>query len=126
MSDRIRVISPVNGEVLLERPLADDRQVEQALTRARRAQADWRAVPVGERATILGRAVDAFVARKAEIAEEITRQMGRPIRYTPGEVGGFEERARYMIGIAGQALSDLEVGEKAGFRRFIRRTPLGV
>jgi acyl-CoA reductase-like NAD-dependent aldehyde dehydrogenase len=126
MNGRIRVISPANGEVLLERPLADDRQIEQALKRAKRGQADWRAVRVAERATILSRAVDAFVARKTEIAEEITQQMGRPIRYTPGEVGGFEERARYMIGIAGQALADLEVGEKAGFRRFIRRTPLGV
>ncbi|MCE3249323.1 MAG: aldehyde dehydrogenase, partial [Geminicoccaceae bacterium] len=124
--DRIRVISPANGEVLVERPLAGGREIEQALARARRAQGAWRAVPVLERAAILGRAVDAFVARKAEIAAEITTQMGRPIRYTPSEVGGFEERARYMIGIAGEALADLEVGNKAGFTRFIRRTPLGV
>src|ERR687898_2737258 len=31
-----------------------------------------------------------------------------------------------MIDIAGEALADLEVGERAGFTRFIRRTPLGV
>jgi acyl-CoA reductase-like NAD-dependent aldehyde dehydrogenase len=71
-------------------------------------------------------AVDAFVARKVESAAEITWQMGRPIRYTPGEVGGFEERARYMIEVAPQALADVEVGEKPGFTRFIRRVPLGV
>ena len=124
--DRIRVISPADGEVLLERPLAGAREIEQALVRARRAQADWRVVPVTERAAILSRAVDAFVARKSEIAAEITRQMGRPIRYTPSEVGGFEERARYMIDIAGEALGDVQVGEKPGFTRFIRRTPLGV
>jgi acyl-CoA reductase-like NAD-dependent aldehyde dehydrogenase len=52
--------------------------------------------------------------------------MGRPLRYTPGEVTGFEERARYMIEVAGAALADLPVGEKAGFTRFIRREPLGV
>jgi acyl-CoA reductase-like NAD-dependent aldehyde dehydrogenase len=126
MNDKIRVISPANGEVIIERPLADDRQIEQTLTKARRAQAAWRAVPVAERAALLGRAVNAFVARKVEIAAEITRQMGRPIRYTPSEIGGFEERARYMIDVAPQALADVEVGEKAGFRRFIRRTPLGV
>jgi acyl-CoA reductase-like NAD-dependent aldehyde dehydrogenase len=126
MSDRLRVISPVNGEVIIERPLADDRQIEQALARASRSQVAWRAVSVAERATILSRAVDALVARKTEIAKEITLQMGRPIRYTPGEVGGFEERARFMIGSAGQALADVDVGEKAGFRRFIRRTPLGL
>jgi acyl-CoA reductase-like NAD-dependent aldehyde dehydrogenase len=116
----------VNGETYAERPLAGDPEIEQALSRARRAQAEWRNLPLVERAAVLARAVDAFVAKKVEIAGEITWQMGRPIRFTPGEVGGFEERARYMIEVAPQALSDLEVGEKPGFRRFIRRVPLGV
>ena len=92
----------------------------------RRAQDGWGRVPLAERAAILSRAVDAFVARRDEIALELTWQMGRPIRFTPGEVGGFEERARYMIEVAGQALADVEVGEKPGFTRFIRRVPLGV
>ncbi len=126
MSDRIRVISPVNGEVYVERPLAGDAEIEEALARARRAQADWRGLRVAERAALLTRAVDALVANKAEIAAEITWQMGRPIRYTPGEVGGFEERSRYMIEVADEALADVAVGDKAGFTRFIRRTPLGV
>ncbi len=126
MSDRIRVISPVNGELYAERPLAGDTEIEAALSRARRAQTEWRNLPIAVRAALLSRAVDAFVANKAEIAAEITWQMGRPIRYTPGEVGGFEERARYMIEIAPQALADVAVGEKAGFRRFIRRVPLGI
>jgi acyl-CoA reductase-like NAD-dependent aldehyde dehydrogenase len=126
MSDRIQVISPVNGEVYVERPLAGDPEIEQALTRARCAQAEWRSLPVAERAAVLSRAVEAFVAKKAEIAAEITWQMGRPIRYTPSEVGGFEERARYMIEVASRALVDVEVGEKLGFTRFIRRVPLGV
>jgi acyl-CoA reductase-like NAD-dependent aldehyde dehydrogenase len=125
MSDRIRVISPVDGTLVVERSLASEREIEQALVRARDAQRSWRAVPVGERAALLGRAVDAFVARKAEIAAEITRQMGRPIRFAPSEVGGFEERARYMIGVAESALTDVEVGAKPGFTRFIRHVPLG-
>jgi len=79
-----------------------------------------------ERAAIMGRATDAFVARKAEIAEEITRQIGRPIGQSPGEVRGFEERARYMTAIAADSLADVRVGEKPGFTRFIRRDPLGV
>jgi acyl-CoA reductase-like NAD-dependent aldehyde dehydrogenase len=126
MIDRVRVISPVNGRIYVERPLADDSEIGRALASARRAQTEWQKVAIAERATVLARAVDAFVAKKAEIAAEITWQMGRPIRYTPGEVGGFEERARYMIEVASQALADLEVGEKPGFRRFIRRVPLGV
>jgi acyl-CoA reductase-like NAD-dependent aldehyde dehydrogenase len=70
--------------------------------------------------------VDAFVAGREKIAQEITWQMGRPVRYSPSEVRGFEERARHMIAIAPQALADLDPGPKEGFRRFIRREPVGV
>jgi acyl-CoA reductase-like NAD-dependent aldehyde dehydrogenase len=126
MGDRIRVISPVNGEVYVERSLAGEAEIAAGLEQAARAQQAWREVPVAERAIILGRAVDAFVARRAEIAPELTWQMGRPVRYTPNEVAGFEERARYMIAVAEPALADVEVGDKSGFSRFIRRVPLGV
>jgi acyl-CoA reductase-like NAD-dependent aldehyde dehydrogenase len=126
MGDRLQVISPVNGELYAERALAGEGEIGSALDEARQAQVEWRRVPVAERAAILSRGVDAFVAKREEIARELTWQMGRPLRYTPGEVTGFEERARYMIEVAGAALADLPVGEKAGFTRFIRREPLGV
>jgi acyl-CoA reductase-like NAD-dependent aldehyde dehydrogenase len=126
MSDRIQVISPVNGEVYAERALADEGAIASALERAREAQTAWRRVAVAERAAILSRGVDAFVAKRDEIAKELTWQMGRPVRYTPSEIGGYEERARYMIGVAGEALADVQVGGKPGFTRFIRRVPLGV
>ena len=118
--------SPIDGSVLLRRAYAGDAQVHAALDDARRAQAAWRGVDVAGRAALLARGVDAFVALKATVAEELTRQMGRPLRYTPGEVGGFEARARHMIAIAGSALADVQPAPIAGFTRFIRRDPLGV
>src|SRR3954454_18611728 len=119
-------ISPVDGSLYVERPLATRDEVAAAVERARAAQRDWRRRSVEERAALMTAFVDAFVAKRDEIAAEITWQMGRPIRYTPGEVRGFEERARHMIAIAPQALADLEAEPKPGFRRFIRRDPAGV
>jgi acyl-CoA reductase-like NAD-dependent aldehyde dehydrogenase len=67
------------------------------------------------------------VERADHLAAELSWQMGRPVSQSPGELKrGFHERAVYMCGIADEALKDLEVGEKPGFRRFIRREPLGV
>jgi acyl-CoA reductase-like NAD-dependent aldehyde dehydrogenase len=126
MADTLKCISPVDGRIYVERPLADEAETAAALERARAAQAAWRHVPMAERQVVLTKAVDAFVAKRAEIAEEISWQMGRPIAQSPIEVGGFEERARHMIEIAPQALQDIAVGEKAGFTRFIRRDPVGV
>lgn len=126
MSESLRTISPVDGSVYVERPLAGAAEINKALDVARAAQAQWRTVPVATRQEILRKAVAAFVAKKDEIAAEISWQMGRPISQAGGEVNGFKERADYMIDIAPEALGDYNPGEKAGFNRFIRRDPLGV
>ena len=126
MPATLKTISPVDGRVYVERPLASQAEVEAAVAAARKAQSAWQQVSLGERAALLTSAVDALVAKREEIAEEITWQMGRPIGQSPGEVDGFEERSRHMIGAAKQALADIEIEPKPGFHRFIRRQPLGV
>ncbi|HEX9431511.1 MAG TPA: aldehyde dehydrogenase family protein, partial [Burkholderiales bacterium] len=119
-----RTVSPVDGSVYVERPLAGDRDIENALAQAVTAQAKWRQVPVAERAAIVRRMVEWCVARADVLGEELTRQMGRPIAYTPNEIRrGFQERALYMAGIAEAALADISITPG---RRFIRRAPLGV
>jgi acyl-CoA reductase-like NAD-dependent aldehyde dehydrogenase len=57
---------------------------------------------------------------------ELAWQMGRPVRFGAGELRGFEERARHMIEIAGEALRPIVPGPKRGFKRTITREPLGV
>jgi len=121
-----QTISPIDNSIYVERRLASSSDIEKALNRARAAQRSWRAVAVEERAGILSRFCDAFEAQRGAIAEELTWQMGRPIRYAPSEVNGTLERARHMIEIAPRALLDIDPGLKQNFRRFIRREPLGV
>jgi acyl-CoA reductase-like NAD-dependent aldehyde dehydrogenase len=122
----LQCISPVDGRVYAERALATSSQIALALDRAERAQVIWRETPLVDRQAITLRAIEHFVSRKSEIAEEISWQMGRPIAYSPGEVSGFEERARFMLEIADEALADVRPEPKQGFIRFIRRDPLGV
>ena len=126
MTDKLQCISPVDGSGYVERPLASGEAISEALARARRGQDAWRRLSVEERQVLLGQAVDAFVAKREAIAEEIAWQMGRPAAQAGGEVAGFEERARYMIEAAPAALADIDPGPKDGFTRFVRRDPLGV
>jgi acyl-CoA reductase-like NAD-dependent aldehyde dehydrogenase len=121
-----KTVSPVDGSLYCERPLAASADIERALDAAVQAQRAWRAVPVEQRAAICSRFCDLFEAKRDDVARELTWQMGRPIRYAPNEVRGMLERARYMIAIAPQALADVDAGPKEGFRRFVRREPLGV
>ncbi len=119
-------VSPVDGSVYVTRQLAGKQQWMEALAASEVALHEWKMIPVPERAAVCSAMVDAFVARKESIAEEISWMMGRPIRYAAGEVRGFEERARHMISIAETALAPVEVEPKEGFRRYIQRDPKGV
>src|SRR5437868_6768530 len=119
-----RTVSPIDGSVYVERKLAASRDIERALGRAVGAQAKWKQVPVPERAAIVRKMVEWCVARADRIGEELTRQMGRPIAYTPNEIRrGFQERSLHMCSLAEEALADISITPGS---RFIRREPLGV
>ena len=119
-----KTVSPVDGEVIAERALATPGQIESALSKAFQVQKAWRQVSVPERVAVVRKMVEWCLARADQLGEELTRQMGRPIAYTPNEIRrGFQERAQYMAGIAHDALADIAVTPGS---RFIRREPLGV
>src|SRR5258706_8849629 len=126
MTDTLKTISPVDGRIYVERPLETTAGIDRALDSAQRAQRAWASLTLAVRCEMLGKAVDAFVAKANDIAAEITWQMGRPIRHSPGEIRGFEERARFMLKLAPEALAAVQPGEKAGFERQIKRVPLGL
>ena len=125
MSNEVKLISPVDGRVYAERHYASDETVAAALEAAAQAQRAWKKTPLAERARYCTAALEALLAMRDEIAPEIAWQMGRPVRYGAGELRGVEKRARHMIAIAADALADIDSGEKTGFRRFVRREPLG-
>jgi acyl-CoA reductase-like NAD-dependent aldehyde dehydrogenase len=127
MGERQQTISPVDGSVYTEYELASAGAIDRILDAAAAAHRQWKAVPLDERAAICRRAAQLMVDAADAIATELTWQMGRPVAQSPFEIRrGFQERAKYMIDIAGRALSDIALEPKAGFERFIRREPLGV
>ncbi|WP_163337828.1 aldehyde dehydrogenase family protein [Desulfopila sp. IMCC35008] len=126
MNTTFRTISPIDGSPYVERSYATGEDIDIRLQKATAAQKKWKKVPLAERKALCTKAIDAFVAKKDVIAKEICWQMGRPIRFAAGEVAGLEERARTMIRLADAGLAPVELEEKAGFKRWIQREPIGV
>jgi acyl-CoA reductase-like NAD-dependent aldehyde dehydrogenase len=121
-----RIVSPIDGSIVAERELASDSHIEAVLANAERARHSWRNTSVEERARLCESMVQHLENNATEIASEITAQMGRPVRYTPNEIlRGAQERARYMMSIAGRELADIAVPHIDGFSKFIRRDPVG-
>ena len=117
------MISPIDNSVYAERSQATGEQIDQLLTKAAAAQKAWAQTPLDERRALIDRAVEIMNANAVEIGEELTWQMGRPIRYTPNEIRrGFTDRARFAVDAAPGALADITVAPN----RFIRKVPVGV
>ena len=126
MGKILKCISPVDGSVFAQRPIASDSEIAQVVSAARKAQAEWRQVSIRERERYCSAVVDAMISMKDEIVPELAWQMGRPVRFGGGELRGFEERARYMISIAEEALADVVPPPETGLTRYIRREPVGL
>ncbi|MDP5306731.1 aldehyde dehydrogenase family protein [Paracoccus spongiarum] len=125
MTTTITLVSPVDGEVHVERAALSPEAAHAAVARARAAQPGWAALPLATRIERVQAGIAALNAMKDEVVAELAMQMGRPVRYG-GEFGGVNERTAHMAQIAAEALAPERVEDSAGFRRELRREPVGV
>jgi len=126
MNEKTIIKSPINNEVIAERILANNKEVNRVLDSAKNAQRNWQMTSIEERAEILKKFVDIFCSNIDKLSNELTLMIGRPIEYTPGEIKGTRERALAMIEMASDALSPIKLKSDPGFNRMIKRYPLGV
>jgi len=124
--ETVKLKSPIDGSIYVERPVATDQAAFAAVERARAAQGEWARTPIAERGKYMLAMLEALVGMTEEIVPELAWQMGRPVRYG-GEFGGVKERVAYMVEIAEQALKPVMASNpKDGFRRYVKKDPLGV
>jgi len=100
--------------------------VEQAIEAARRAYEHWRLVPAPRRAELLFRAAHLIAERKEALARDMTREMGKVLDETRGDVQEAIDMTFFMAGegrrLYGQTVPS-ELRDK--FAMSIRQ-PLGV
>jgi acyl-CoA reductase-like NAD-dependent aldehyde dehydrogenase len=72
--------------------------VDNAVAAAREAYKSWRLVPAPKRAEILFRAAELLVKRKEEFSRDMTREMGKVLAETRGDVQEAIDMTYYMAG----------------------------
>src|ERR1700704_427039 len=77
---------------------SDKRDVDDAVSAARQAFERWRLVPAPKRAEIIYRAGEILLERKEEYARLMTREMGKVLKETRGDVQEAVDTAYYMAG----------------------------
>jgi acyl-CoA reductase-like NAD-dependent aldehyde dehydrogenase len=119
--------NPANtDEIIGEFPLSADADVDEAVAAARTAYAKWRLVPAPKRAEILFRAAELLVKRKEEFSRDMTREMGKVLAETRGDVQEAIDMTYYMAGEGRRLFGQTTPSELPSKFAMSVRQPIGV
>jgi alpha-ketoglutaric semialdehyde dehydrogenase len=91
--------NPANtSEIIGEFPLSSQSDVDAAVSAAAEAYKTWRLMPAPKRAEILFRVAEILVKRKEEFSRDMTREMGKVLAETRGDVQEAIDMTYYMAG----------------------------
>ena len=100
--------------------------VDQAIEAAKQAFAKWRLVPAPRRAEIIFTAAEMLAERKQDYARDMTREMGKVLKETRGDVQEAVDTAYYMAGEGRRMSGPTTPSELPNKFAMAVRHPLGV
>jgi acyl-CoA reductase-like NAD-dependent aldehyde dehydrogenase len=107
-------------------PASADEDVAAAVEAAAAAFPAWSRRPAAQRAAILTKAADVIDARVEDIAQDMTREMGKPLREARMESARAAAIFRFFAGEAYRPTGELYEQAANGRAVFTQRRPLGV
>jgi aldehyde dehydrogenase (NAD+) len=119
--------NPANWEELIGMfPKSGPEDVDAAVAAAKEAAKTWRLVPAPKRAEIIYRAGEILRARKEELARDMTREMGKVIAETRGDVQEAIDCAYFTAGEGRRLYGDTTPAELPNKMAMSIRCPIGV
>lgn len=107
-------------------PRSGKEDVEDAVKAARMAYEKWRLVPAPKRGDIMRKVGDLLVAKKEEIARQMTREMGKVLTETRGDVQEGIDTAYYASSEGRRLFGHTVPSELPDKFNMAMRVPIGV
>ncbi len=105
---------------------SDKCDLDEAVAAAKAAYCSWRLTPAPRRAEILYKAAQMLVERKEELARDMTREMGKVLKETRGDVQEAIDMGFYMAGEGRRQFGYTTPSELPNKFAMCVRQPLGV
>lgn len=121
----LTTISPNTNEPIISRNGVTAEEAELLPKTSQDAFQSWKKTSLADRQAIVKKALKWLSDNTDELALELTTQMGRPIAYTAKEVSTAIMRCEYLLKISDEVLKDTDGQAEKGFKRFIRKVPVG-
>ena len=107
-------------------PASDAEDAREAVEAAAAAQPGWRRLPAPARAAFLFKAADAIEQRVEQVAQDMTAEMGKPLREARMEAARAAAILRYAAGEAFRPAGELFEPSAPLQTLYTRRRPVGV
>lgn len=120
------VVDPATAEPFARVSTVAEPEIKEALTNAEQAFPGWRSRTVKDRGALLHKIADELIRRKAEFAQVITRENGKPLAQSEGEVLMSEDHLRWFAEEAKHSYGRLIPNHTPDKRHMVIRTPIGV
>ncbi len=114
------------AEVVAVVPESGPADVERAIKAAAEAHAAWASLSMVRRADFLLAAASALDARSERVAQDMTAEMGKPVRESRGEVARSAQVLRFFASEAFRSVGEHFEQSATGAQVSTRRRPLGV
>ncbi|MEM5008707.1 aldehyde dehydrogenase family protein [Priestia megaterium] len=120
--------NPANGEIVAELAKAGVEDAKLAISAARQAfdKGEWPKMSGRERSELLYRAYLKIVEKTDEIAELLSKEMGKPLSEAKGEVGAAANILNYYAGLARSIYGQTSNQVQDGLLGLTLRIPVGV
>jgi succinate-semialdehyde dehydrogenase / glutarate-semialdehyde dehydrogenase len=122
MAEKLASYDPSNGHLLGEVPITSTEQVIEMVSQSQIAATSWKILSVDERLNLLKKAYTKLEPHIEKMATLLSREMGKDIRRSTGEVHGTVYGGDYLAQSARTAL--ITVKQDSGTK--IEYKPLGV
>lgn len=122
----LAVTDPGNGETIGEIATVGRDEAWQAIDDAHDALPGWRATTARTRGDYLLAVASGIERRKDEIARTITRENGKPLKESAGEVAGTIDHLRWFAEEGRRSYGRIVPHQAEGKRHMILKQPVGV
>lgn len=107
-------------------PYSDVKDIDDAVQAAKKSFASWQKVPLPERGEIILRARDILIRDKEKLAVEMTREMGKVLKETRGDVQEAIDMAGFIAGEGRRLYGETTPSELPNKFCMTVRAPIGV
>lgn len=122
----MKIVNPATEEVIREIGEDSPEMVTKKFQLVKDGQPEWAAVPLAQRIACIEKFYALLDEEKDELAETLTKEVGKPLQQSYNELNGARKRLEYFIKNSAKWLAEEWITEEDATREKIVYEPLGV